>query len=104
MPTNCGPNTLNKGDGSQVKHLILENGVRLPAYKFVTQRHFNSRLLTSEYTDHSILHKLLQTPDPAAHRRFVKRISFMTSVDCCLNMQPGWIWYDMQWDVPHTVS
>ncbi|KAF5842793.1 hypothetical protein DUNSADRAFT_5165 [Dunaliella salina] len=40
--------------------------------------------------------------DPAAHQRFVKRIQFMPSVICCLNMRPGWMWYDMQWDVPHT--
>jgi len=42
--------------------------------------------------------------DPEAHKRFVKRIQFMPSVACCLPMQPGWMWYDMQWDVPHTVS
>jgi hypothetical protein len=41
--------------------------------------------------------------DPAVHQHFVQRIRFMTSVICCLNQRPGWMWYDLQWDVPHTV-
>lgn len=39
--------------------------------------------------------------DATRHNRFVNRMRFMTSVMCCLADQPGWIWYDLMWDVPH---
>jgi len=39
--------------------------------------------------------------DPEQHRRFVQRLRHMTSVVCCLQTNPGWIWYDLMWDVPH---
>ncbi|GFH21962.1 uncharacterized protein HaLaN_19354, partial [Haematococcus lacustris] len=39
---------------------------------------------------------------PEQHRAFVERLKQMTSVSCCLATSPGWVWYDMLWDVPHT--
>ncbi len=39
--------------------------------------------------------------DAKEHERFVRRLKHMTSVACCLGSQPGWIWYDFLWDVPH---
>jgi hypothetical protein len=39
--------------------------------------------------------------DREQHKRFVHRLKHMTTVSCCLSTQPGWIWYDFLWDVPH---
>lgn len=33
--------------------------------------------------------------------RFTRRLKHLTSVVCCLNEQPGWIWYDFLADIPH---
>ncbi|MEW5317002.1 MAG: hypothetical protein WDW38_008336 [Sanguina aurantia] len=33
--------------------------------------------------------------------RYERRLNHATSVMCCLQTQPGWIWYDLFWDQPH---
>lgn len=39
--------------------------------------------------------------DSAVHARFVRRLKHATTVFCCLKDNPGWVWYDMLWDIPH---
>ena len=33
--------------------------------------------------------------------KLVQRLKHQTSVVCCLQKQPGWVWYDFFHDIPH---
>ncbi|PNH05114.1 hypothetical protein TSOC_008654, partial [Tetrabaena socialis] len=43
-----------------------------------------------------------QFSEPDAQARFENRLKHYTSVFCCLEKNPGWIWYDFYADRPHT--
>jgi len=40
--------------------------------------------------------------DPEQHKQFIQRIKHSTASSCCLHTQPGWVWYDLLADIPHT--
>ncbi|KAG2496814.1 hypothetical protein HYH03_005220 [Edaphochlamys debaryana] len=40
--------------------------------------------------------------NPEEQNRFVNRLNHYTSVDCCLESNPGWVWYDFFADRAHS--